>query len=246
MVPDLSRLQSFNLLLSTWPRKGLCLFRARFLLFSFLHPAARLLIWLCMAIALQLMSLPLVLLLGCLVLLSGAEVRQHTQRLLRRTRILLATLLLVFAYGLPGSSPWGLNWLPSWDGLAEALLHGSRLVVLLASLAWLLVPLGHQALMAGLWFLLRPLEGLGFPMERSVVRLALVLEYMENMPDRQHWRQWLLQAAPGGCAGADVAGAAEGVDVRAPVILMLPAWRPRDSLVLLSAALVLGGALHAG
>lgn len=230
------------------------------MLLPVLHPAARLLIWCMLASALQLLSLPLVLLLGALLALAGPQVRQHAARLLRRTRILLVTLLLVFAYGLPGPSPWGLSWLPSWEGLAEAALHGSRLLVLLASLAWLLVPLGHPALMAALWFCLRPLQRLGLPMQSTVVRLCLVLEYMENMPDRQHWRAWLLQAGPDAEAGAakfagevpgevaaeaasEAAGeASPAAGVRAPVVLILPAWQRHDSLLLaLTAVLLLLG-----
>jgi len=145
-----------------------------------LHPAARLLIWLMLAIVVQLLAWPPLGLLGCGLLLSGRQVRRHGWRLLRRTRILLLTLVLILAYALPGPTPWNLAWLPSYAGLEEAAVHLLRLLVLLGSLAWLLVPLGHRALMGGLWYLLRPLQGLGLPMDRSVVRLALVLEYMEK------------------------------------------------------------------
>lgn len=190
-----------------------------------LHPAARLLIWLLLAVALQLTAWPQLALLGCLLLWSGHSVRAHWWRLLRRTRILLLTLFLVFAYGLPGPTPGGLSWLPSYEGLGEAALHLLRLVVLLGSLAWLLVPLGHRALMGGLWYLLRPLQDLGLPMDRSVVRLSLVLEYMEKMPEKQDWRQWLLPQPDAG--------------ELAPVVIALPAWTGRDSLSLLAGAALL-------
>lgn len=193
-----------------------------------LHPAARLLVWFLLAILIQLLAWPQLLALALLLLCSGAPVRTHWWRLLRRTRILLLTLFLVFAYGLPGPAPGGLAWLPSYDGLQEAGVHLLRLVVLLGSLAWLLVPLGHRALMGGLWYLLRPLQRLGLPMDRSVVRLALVLEYMENMPARQDWRQWLLPQPEAG--------------ELAPVIIALPPWSGRDTLAMLAAgALLLAG-----
>ncbi|MCE1171560.1 hypothetical protein [Azovibrio restrictus] len=197
---------------------------------SFLHPAARLLIWLLLAVFLQLAPGPVLVLLGLGLLLAGEGLRRHWWRLFRRTRILLLTLFLVFAYGLPGPSPWGLEWLPSHEGLAEATLHVLRLLVLLGGLAWLLVPLPHQALMGGLWFLLRPFQILGVPMDRSVVRLSLVLEYMEQMPARQGWRQWL---APQPVAGE-----------LAPVIVALPPWQARDSAcLLLSGGILLAGGL---
>lgn len=199
-----------------------------------LHPAARLLVWFLLAILIQLVAWPLLLALALLPLCSGAPVRAHWWRLLRRTRILLLTLFLVFAYGLPGPAPGGLAWLPSYDGLQEAGLHLLRLVVLLGSLAWLLVPLGHRALMGGLWYLLRPLQRLGLPMDRSVVRLALVLEYMENIPARQDWRLWLLPRPEAG--------------ELAPVVIALPPWSGRDTLATLAggALLLAGGMLWQG
>lgn len=205
-----------------------------FLMLPNLHPAARLLIWLLLAVFLQIVAFPLLGLLGCGLLLVGRQLRAHWWRLFRRTRILLLTLFLVFAYGLPGASPWGLPWLPSYDGLDEASLHVLRLIVLLGSLAWLIVPLGHQALMGGLWYVLRPLQHLGLPTDRSVVRLSLVLEYMEKMPEKQQWRQWLM---PQPVAGE-----------LAPVLIALPPWSGRDSLYLLGAALgmLLGGMLWHG
>ncbi|MCX8145684.1 MAG: hypothetical protein N3C59_05055 [Azovibrio sp.] len=195
------------------------------------HPAARLLLWLFLAIAIQLLAWPALLVLALLPLLSGQAVRRHWGRLIRRTRILLLTLFLVFAYGLPGPTPADLAWLPSYAGLEEAALHLLRLLVLLGSLAWLLVPLGHRALMGGLWFLLRPLQRLGLPMDRSVVRLALVLEYIEHLPARPDWREWLLPQPEAG--------------ELAPVCMVLPPWSRRDTVALLigGALLGLGGAL---
>lgn len=195
-----------------------------------LHPAARLLIWLLLAIVVQLLAWPLLGLLGCALLLSGRQVRGHWWRLLRRTRILLLTLFLVFAYGLPGPTPGNLAWLPSYDGLEEAAVHLLRLLILLGSLAWLLVPLGHRALMGGLWYLLRPLQRLGLPMDRSVVRLSLVLEYMEKMPEKQEWRQWLLPQPDAG--------------ELAPVVISLPSWTSRDTgFMVAGAILMLSGVL---
>ena len=196
--------------------------------FPFLHPAARLLLWLLLAVFLQVAALStLGLAAGCL-LLAGEQTRQHWWRLFLRTRILLLVLFLVFAYGVPGENPGGVAWVPTFEGMAEAALHVLRLVVFLGSLAWLLAPLSHPALMGGLWFLLQPCRHLGLPVDKSVVRLSLVLEYMENLP-AQSWKQWLTPT--------DVP------QTPAPVRINLPLWRGRDGLAVLFAALLLTGAL---
>ncbi|MDR1349548.1 MAG: hypothetical protein LBJ59_01960 [Zoogloeaceae bacterium] len=187
------------------------------------HPAARILLWFMLAVFLQWAAPTLMLLAGLVLLLSGARMRQHWWRLFLRTRLLLLALFLVFAYGVPGESLGGLNWLPGYEGLSEALLHVLRLVVFLGALSWLLTSLSQQALVGGLWFLLQPCRHLGLPVDKSVVRLSLVLEYLENLP-RQSWRQWLLLPE----TTAEVA----------PVRLSLPRWRARDVGLLLLATLV--------
>ncbi|GHT89611.1 hypothetical protein AGMMS49545_00280 [Betaproteobacteria bacterium] len=192
--------------------------------FSSLHPAARILLWLLLIVFLQLATWATLALAAAVLLLAGEKTRQRWWQLFLRTRILLFVLFLVFAYGVPGENPGGIAWLPTFEGMAEALLHVLRLVVFLGALAWLLVPLSHQVLMGGLWFLLQPCRHLGLPVDKSVVRLSLVLEYMENLP-AQSWRQWLTPT--------DVPQAP------ASVRISLPRWRGRDGLALLFVALLL-------
>ncbi|MGL5633053.1 MAG: hypothetical protein ACRDD3_11900 [Azovibrio sp.] len=190
----------------------------------FLHPTARLLIWLLLAVFLQASHFPFLLVTGTILLLLGQSVRTQWWRLFRRTRLLLATLFLVFAYGMPGSPFLGTSWLPSQEGIHEGALHTLRLIILLGSLSWLLAPLGHQTLMGGLWYLLRPLQKVGLPTDKSVVRLTLVLEYLEKMP-KQQWRQWLT---------------AQPVDGEpTTVIIAIPPWSTRDTLSLLAFTLLL-------
>jgi hypothetical protein len=63
-----------------------------------------------------------------------APVRIQLLRLLRRTRWLLAVLLLTYAYALPGMALWpALDWAsPSVEGLQQGALRSGRLVLLLA------------------------------------------------------------------------------------------------------------------
>jgi energy-coupling factor transporter transmembrane protein EcfT len=194
-----------------------------------LHPATCFLLWFLLVVFLQVAALPVLALIGFCLLLTGEKTRRHWWRLFLRTRVLLLILFLVFAYGMPGEHLGGVSWLPTFEGMTEALLRLLRLVVFLGSLAWLLASLSHQALMGGLWFLLQPCRHLGLPVDKSVVRLSLVLEYMENLP-AQSWRQWLtLTDAPQDFA---------------PVRINLPLWGRRDALALLCAVLLfVAGAL---
>lgn len=186
-----------------------------------LHPAARILLWFMLVVFLQWAAPLLMLLTAFVLLISGARARQHWRRLFLRARLLLLALFLVFAYGMPGESPAG--WLPSREGLAEASLHVLRLVVFLGALSWLFATLSRRDLLGGLWFLLQPCRHLGLPVDKSVARLFLVLEYLENLP-RQSWRQWLLLPPE---------TSAETESVR----LCLPLWRMRDTGLLCVAAL---------
>ena len=196
--------------------KGRCL-----LLLLSRHPAVRLSLWLMLVVFLQYASLLQMGAAGLLLLFSGHRVAGYWWRLVKRTLVLLLTLFLVFAYSLPGS-----------EGVWEACQHVLRLLVLLGALAWLSAPMGTQAMMGGLWFLLRPLRFLGVPLDRSVVRLSLVLEDLDKQPARrglQAWKEDLLLCE------ADTAP----VDRR--VCLELPRWEWVDSLTILLAALGLCG-----
>jgi energy-coupling factor transporter transmembrane protein EcfT len=192
-----------------------------------LHPAARILFWGLLAIGVQaLPGLPVAIALLALLLLSGGF-RLRWYQLVRRARWLLLSLWLIMAYGLPGDGIGGFSWLPPALGVAEASLHVARLLLLLGTLAGLLAAASHNGLMRGLWGLFAPLRGIGFPAERSVARLALVLEYCEKAPPGHGWRQWL-----------------EGVKLpdeeTASISVELPAWRPFDIAALVVAGTFLG------
>jgi len=197
-----------------------------------LNPAARLLIWLMLAIFLQVAALPLLVAVSFLPLFAGALIRRHWWRLFLRVRILLLTLFLVFAYGFPAD---GAGWLPAWEGCLEACQHVLRMLVFLGALAWLLAPLRLDELIGGLWFLLRPCRWLGLPVDRSIARLSLVLVCLENppaAPDGWHrWKQWLEEGVRD----------EHSLDVAAdPVRIFLPVWRGRDLLLLAGISLFLG------
>lgn len=198
-----------------------------------LHPATLLVLWGGFVLFTQSLGpvfLGVATLLGMPVAMAFS--RHRTITLLRRTRWLILSIVLLFLFAVPGER------LPGWpgdigityDGLALAAEHCLRLVLLLASLALLHERLGNIGMMSGLYWLLAPLAGWRTLRERIVVRLMLVLDYVER-PPTAGWRGWL-GAEDVGPESMDLAvRQARGVDwlVLAAVILAsatLEAWRP--------------------
>ena len=146
------------------------------------HPATQIIVWCFLVAAMQ--ALPLGLLLAtagltllCALMISGKKFIQ----LFRRTRWIMLSLLLVFAYSTPGQPMLdGLGMFsPSREGLTDGVLQLARLLAALAGLAILLDRLHRQQLIAGLYTLLAPLRLIGVSRERAAVRLALTLQYAE-------------------------------------------------------------------
>ena len=146
------------------------------------HPAALILTW-CMLVAImQFLSLEIMLIVAGFVflfalLLSARKLLQ----LLRRTRWIILSLLLIYAYTTPGQpllDALGM-FSPSREGLNDGVFQLTRLLAALATLAMLLDRLHKQKLIAGLYTLLAPLQLIGASREQVAVRLALTLHYAE-------------------------------------------------------------------
>ena len=148
-----------------------------------LHPATALLLWLFFVLWLE-FAAPYGLLAAGLILLPWLRAAPKIQfrRYIRRSRWLLLSLLLIYAYTTPGSLLWPAlgSFSPSWQGLQYGLLRSARLLLMLASLAILMTCLGRQQLLSGLYQLLFPLKHLGIQVERLAVRLWLTLDYAET------------------------------------------------------------------
>ncbi|MDO8349986.1 MAG: CbiQ family ECF transporter T component [Gallionella sp.] len=145
-----------------------------------LHPATQILIWCVLVAAMQFLTPITLSVTGALVLsLAFALSRHKFVQLMRRTRWILFSLWLIYAYSTPGQAVWDAPFSPSLEGLLDGGLQLMRLLVALAGLAILLDRLHRQQLMAGLYSLFAPLECLGLSRERLAVRLALTLHYAE-------------------------------------------------------------------
>ncbi|MGE5490981.1 MAG: hypothetical protein ACM31P_06855 [Actinomycetota bacterium] len=193
------------------------------------HPAARLLSWLIAIVALQYLDWTALALFALALGLTGPEVRRRWWILVRRARFLLLTLWLILAYGTPGDAWHDFPWAPTEGGIYEATIHAVRLMLMLGSLGWLFRSLPKERLMAGLWSLVQPLRRVRVDVDRIVVRLALVFDYLEKAPPKGSWRH-LLDESRHGEGGLDM------------VRIELPAWGLADTVSLVG----LGAVMAAG
>ena len=146
------------------------------------HPAAQIVTWCLLVAILQLLNLEILLASAGIILLpamlaSGRKLMQ----LLRRTRWIMLSLLLVYGYSTPGRPLWETIGIfsPSREGLLDGVVQLARLLSALAALAILLDRLHRQQLIGGLYTLLAPLKLIGMSRERVAVRLALTMHFAE-------------------------------------------------------------------
>ncbi len=195
-----------------------------------MHPSCALIVWLASVVGVQFVGYGglALLIVGALILAPAAGRRWLGY--IRRARWLLLTLWLILAYNTPGEAWRDQVWAPTYEGVAEANLQAVRLIAMLACLAWLFVRLGRDGMISGLWGLLQPFRRAGLDVERLVVRLSLVLDNLETMPEQGAWRRIL----------ADHAAAAGGPEV---LHLDVVDWRASDSMLVVAAGLGLSGAI---
>lgn len=144
------------------------------------HPASLLVLWLAVLLAASALSgLALTIMFATVMLTAAVFAWSHLRALLRRSRWLLLTLIVLFGWATPGSPVSGVPG-ASIEGLHLATDHAFRLMLALAALALVLKLLTPVELVAGLRLLLAPLAVIGLPRDRLAVRVALTLEEVER------------------------------------------------------------------
>ena len=155
------------------------------------HPATRLMAWLLLLLAVQCLSGSA--LAGAFLLfpLFGTGALRRGGQLIWRTRWLLLSLLVIFPWGIAGQPLWDGAAAPTYEGVHEALTHLGRLLLVLLAVAAFLETMPLADLLAATHLLLKPLRRFGLDPERGVVRLMLVLRYVETLPRPRDWRSLL-------------------------------------------------------
>ncbi len=146
------------------------------------HPAVQILVWITLAIAAQVLPAVGLALMTVLLFISAVKLNaRQLFSLIRRTRWILFSLLLIYAYTTPGAalvSEFGL-YSPTKEGLMDGLLQLARLLSMLSGLAILLSLLTQAQFISGIFALALPVTWFGMSRERIAVRLALTLQYAE-------------------------------------------------------------------
>jgi len=157
-----------------------------------LHPATRLVVWLLLAVSMPWQQ-PLSLLVVNLLLLELLLASRPAGfvNLLRRTRWLLLSLLVIYAFATPGDPLFpDVSFSPTREGLHAGAIQVWRLGTLLAALAWTLSSLSRSDLLSGMILLLRPFKRVGLNAEQVAIRIWLTLHYAEQIKVRPgSWRE---------------------------------------------------------
>lgn len=160
------------------------------------HPAAQILVWCLLVASLQALEpAGLMIAAGLVLLATFAMAGRKFFHLLRRTRWVMLSLLLIYSWSTPGQPLWPQldTFSPTHEGMADGLIQLLRLLAALGGLAILIDRLHRQQLIAGLYTLFMPLRLFGLSRERAAVRLALTLHYAEvaMMRGTQNWQDTL-------------------------------------------------------
>ncbi len=155
------------------------------------HPTTRVVNWFLLLIAVQCLN-GLALAAAFLLLPAlGRRGLQRAGRLVWRVRWLLLTLLVVFSWGVAGEPLWEGAAAPTLEGLRKALTHLGRLLLVLIAVSAFLDATPLADLLVASHTLLKPLRRIGLDPDRGVVRLMLVLRYVETLPRPRDWRSLL-------------------------------------------------------
>ncbi|MCF8177264.1 MAG: energy-coupling factor transporter transmembrane protein EcfT [Sulfuritalea sp.] len=114
-----------------------------------------------------------------LALVASLVAKDHLRALLRRSRWLMLTMLIMFGWFTPGT-PLSFLSGASQEGLLLAVASIARLIIALAAVAMLLKTLSSAELVVGMRALLAPLVLIGLSRDSVAVRLALTLQEVES------------------------------------------------------------------
>ena len=153
-----------------------------------IHPAIRLVLWVVVVLFVQALSGMALVWAFVALPMVGKRALKRGLRLVWRARWLLFSLFIVFAWGVAGAPVWSSVLAPTEEGIAEAVTHLGRLLLVLMAVATFLEYVSDEDLLAATHSVLRPFRRLGLDPDRGVVRLMLVLRAVESLPRPRDWR----------------------------------------------------------
>jgi energy-coupling factor transporter transmembrane protein EcfT len=121
----------------------------------------------------------------------GGRILRRCGQLVWAARWLFLSLFVILTWGGAGEPAWNGFMAPSLEGLADAATRVGRLLLVLMAVAVLRERMSLADLLSGAHCLLEPLRRCRLDPDRGLVRLLLVLRYIEAMPRPRDWRQLL-------------------------------------------------------
>jgi len=108
--------------------------------------------------------------------------------MLKRVRWLIAVMLLIYAYSIPGQyvDYWFFETRPTYEGLQLGVMQMMRLVTMIAGVSCLIGLTPRSILIGGIYQLARPFRWLKLDAQRFAIRVGLTLHYVETV---QYQRQ---------------------------------------------------------
>lgn len=179
-------------------------------------------------VLIQFVAYPVLFIVALCVLVSHPEVFPSAVRYIWRAKWLLGVLWFVLAFNTPGEAVESVEWMPTYEGVADANLQSVRLLITLICLAWLFSILRGERLLMGLCGLLMPLEHTGVSVSGLLVRLSLVMENLQQPARLGSWREMLMMPERDKVS-------------RTTISFTMPPWRMRDRAVLLGFAMIIAG-----
>ena len=155
------------------------------------HPTTRLILWLFLLVAVQNLSGNGLAMAALILPIFGVRILRRAGKLVWRIRWLMISLLVIFAWGVAGDPLWDASYAPTHEGLTEGVVRLGRLLLALVVIAAVIETLPLPDLLSAIHVMLKPLRGLGLDPDRGVVRLMLVLRYVETLPHPREWRSLL-------------------------------------------------------
>lgn len=193
-----------------------------------MHPIIKILYFLLTLLLVSFLSNSLIWLLCILLVTCAAKLNfEKFLRVVKRTKWLFISILIIYAFSTPGEYIQGFStgFAPTYEGLNLGFLQVAKLLIALAALNILFATSTIENLMAGLYTLLSPLQLLGFNVERFTARLMLTLDYVEDLLVKNNYKFNFHQLD-------DIYTTPEDTCTEKEIVLVLPPFKLMDKLLL--------------
>lgn len=106
----------------------------------------------------------------------------HFYQLLKRLKWLFIFMLIIYMFNTPGEYvlDWPFLFQPTYEGIRMGLAQVFRVILIIAMLSIINQQNTKQALVSGLYTLIKPLQLVGIKVDRFAVRLWLTLNYVDS------------------------------------------------------------------